>query len=90
MGRLPPSLLLGSHARSTYLVEPKIQGEGDDVARVSPTADVAQLQLQVVPSPIAELQLVQHQAGAAPRAPAHHEGQQPPRQLQGENHQRQQ
>lgn len=70
---------------STYLVEPKVQGEGDDIARVSPAVDVPQLQLEVMPFPITELQLVQEEAGAAPGPPAHHEGEQAPSQLQKGN-----
>jgi len=90
-----PSILHGSCpsvrvSSSTHLVEPKVQGEGDDIARVSATADVPQLQLEVMPSPIAEPQLVQEEAGAAPGPPAHHEGEQAPSQLRRGSQQRQQ
>lgn len=62
---------------SMYRIQSKVQSDSSHVARLSSTADVTKLQLQVMPAAITHLHLVKPQAHRLSRTSGHREHQLP-------------
>lgn len=66
----------------SHLEEAEVEADSSHVARLPPATDVSELQLQVMPAPVAHLHLVQAQTHRQRRPLGHREHQLTTHQLQ--------
>lgn len=68
-------LLLSKSHVFRYLIESKVKSQRGDISRLAATANVSQLQLEVVPAAVGHVNLIQTQAHQSGSAAGHGEHQ---------------